>query len=310
MTPKDKNPLRLGTRGSALARTQSEQIAADLRRLSPDERFETVIIKTTGDVQIEGPLSRLAGKGFFTKEIEEALLDGRIDLAIHSLKDLPTELPDGLEIGAIPRREDPRDALIGQALGPGSRIGTSSLRRASQLRMLYPGCTVCELRGNLDTRISKVKSGAYDSAVVAAAGLLRLGRQSEITQLMDPARFLPAPGQGALAIEIRKGDRRTAEVVRRVHSEETERCVGAERAFLSRLGSGCQVPVGALAKISGGTLALRGRVVSLDGTQVLEGEESGPSADAARAGERLAERLLKQGAAKIIRSIELNSGRS
>ena len=302
--------IRVGTRGSLLARTQTEWVVAQLRQACPSVQFETQIIRTAGDVYTQQLPARLLGKGFFTKEIEDALLAATVDLAVHSLKDLPTEWAPGLTLGAIPPREDPRDALVGltaaelAARPAGLCIGTSSLRRAAQLRRFMPGCRVENLRGNLDTRLRKVKEGAVDCAVLAAAGLRRLGRESEIRHLFSAEEMLPAPGQGALAVEIRAGDDRVSAVVRALHCADTECCVTAERAFMRCLGGGCQVPVAALATVTGRNLRLQGRVVSLDGGRMLEGTREGTREQASALGEALAEALLAQGAGEIVREIE------
>ena len=302
--------IRVGTRGSLLARTQTDWALRQLQQRCPDVRFEVTVVRTAGDANTGKLPARLAGKGFFTKEIEDALLSDTVDLAVHSLKDLPTEWASGLALGAIPPREDPRDALVGldvdqlTARAAGIRIGTSSLRRSAQLRRAFPGCRVENFRGNLDTRLRKVKDGEVDCAVVAAAGLHRIGRQAEIRHLFTAAQMLPAPGQGALAIEIRAGDERVRRVTRTLHCADTEAAVTAERSFMHRLGGGCQVPVAALATVDGSRLHLEGRVISLDGARVLEGFRDGPRDQAAALGESLAEGLRAQGADIIIREIE------
>jgi hydroxymethylbilane synthase len=281
-----------------------------LRRACPAVRFEVQVIRTAGDANTGQLPARFLGKGFFTKEIEDALLAGTIDLAVHSLKDLPTDWAAGLALGAIPPREDPRDALVGLTLADlaakpaGVRIGTSSLRRAAQLRRRFPACRVENLRGNLDTRLRKVKDGTVDCAVLAAAGLRRLGRAAEIRHLFAGEEMLPAPGQGALAVEIRAADTGVRRVARTLHCSDTDACVTAERAFMRRLGGGCQVPVAALATVDGSGLRLHGRVVSLDGGRMLEGVEGGAREQASALGERLAAALLAQGAGEIVREIE------
>jgi hydroxymethylbilane synthase len=302
--------IRVGTRGSLLARTQTEWVLDRLRAEHPSLRFEAVIIRTTGDIRTQDGPARFAGKGFFTKEIEDALLADSIDLAVHSLKDLPIEWPQGLALGAVPVREDPRDALVGgtcehlHAAGRTVRIGTSSLRRGAQLRRAFPGCSVVNLRGNLDTRLQKVRDGAVDCAVLAAAGLRRLGRQQEISDFFTLEQMLPAPGQGALAMEIRAGDERLRELLAPVHCALTATAVEAERAFMSALGGGCTLPVAALATVEDGILRLRGRVLSLDGDRCLDSQAEGPAAAPGDVGRAAAAQLLARGAADIIRMVE------
>lgn len=312
VTTTTKNEIiRVGTRGSLLARTQTDWVLQQLQQRCPEVRFEVTVIRTAGDANTGKLPARLAGKGFFTKEIEEALLSNTVDLAVHSLKDLPTEWAPGLALGCIPPREDPRDALVGLAvteLAAGIRIGTSSLRRAAQLRRAFPACRVENLRGNLDTRLRKVKDGEVDCAVVAAAGLHRIGRQAEIRHRFTAEQMLPAPGQGALAIEIRAGDDRVRRVTQTLHCADTEAAVIAERTFMHRLGGGCQVPVAALATVNGPRLHLQGRVISLDGTRVLEDFREGPREQAAALGESLAQALCARGADVIIREIEQHFG--
>jgi hydroxymethylbilane synthase len=302
--------IRVGTRGSLLARTQTEWVLERLRAAHPELQTETVVIRTAGDVRsaTAGP-ARLGGKGFFTKEIEDALRDGTVDLAVHSLKDLPVACPPGLTLGALPTREDPRDALVGlsgerlQAAAGSVRIGTSSLRRAAQLRRAFPGCTVVDLRGNLDTRLQKVRDGVVDGAVLAAAGLHRLGRQGEIADYFTLEQMLPAPGQGALAIEIRADDAGLRELLAPLHCFRTAAAVEAERAFLQALGGGCSLPVAALATVTEDTVQLRGRVLSLDGACCLDAQAEGPAGTAGDVGRSAAATLLARGAADILRRV-------
>jgi hydroxymethylbilane synthase len=269
-----------------------------------------VIIRTSGDVHTQKMPARLLGKGFFTKEIEDALLSVEVDLAVHSLKDLPTEWPEGLGLGATPPREDPRDALVGatvkQLTGAPTemRIGTSSLRRGAQLRRLVPGCRVESLRGNIDTRLGKVTSGVVDCAVLAAAGLKRGGFGDRITDLFEPDQMLAAPGQGALALEVRSDDARLKELLQAVHCETTCACVAAERTFMHTLGGGCQLPVAALAVRDGETLCLRGRVLYLDGSDEIDGSLEGNVGEPEALGDQLARQFLDRGADGLIRRIE------
>jgi hydroxymethylbilane synthase len=311
-----RSPLILGTRGSPLALWQANHVKTLLERAHDIEvRLET--IRTTGDKITDVPLGQVgpdvirAGgtKALFTKEIEEALLAVRIDLAVHSLKDLPVALPDGLTIGAIPAREDARDALIsrhGQPLAKlprGTRVGTSSLRRQLQLRLLRNDLVIEPVRGNLDTRLRKLDEGRYDAVVVALAGLKRMGWADRATQVFSPEEMVPAIGQGALAIEIRAGDAGVHALLGPLRDPEAESCCAAERAFLARLGGGCQVPLAAHAEVKQERLRLTGVAVSLDAARAVRGVEEGPQEDAAALGTALAEKLLSQGAREILAAI-------
>lgn len=304
------DPIRVGTRASLLARTQTQWALDAVREHAPEVRFETVTIRTSGDVRTQEIPARFAGKGFFTKEIEEALLSGAVDLAIHSLKDLPADCPAGLALGALPPREDPRDALVGCTMAElrrasGTlRIGTSSLRRKAQLLRAFPGCQVVDLRGNIDTRLQRTKDGTVDAAVLAAAGLRRLGLSDAISACFDADLMLPPPGQGALALQIRADDQRLRDLLRPVHCSATASCVQAERSLMHALGGGCQLPVAALATIDGDQLLLRGRILSLDGTICLEGTRTGRPDEAETIGSDLAGELADQGATALIAEIE------
>jgi len=295
----------IGSRGSQLALWQARHIAAKLADLGAETRVE--IIKTTGDKITDVPLAKVGGKGLFTKEIEEALLARAIDVAVHSLKDLPSEVPEGLTLAAIPEREDPRDALVGrplEELGDGARVGTSSLRRASQLRALGQGIAIEMLRGNVDTRLRKLDQGDYDAIVLAAAGLKRLGLEGRIRELLPPAIMCPAVGQGALAIETRMNDE-AFEVVRKLDHMESRIAITAERAMLAALGGGCQVPVGGYAVVNGKIVHLRAIVASPDGSRVIRGELAGVVlADHPRQlGTALANDLLSRGAREILSEV-------
>lgn len=310
-----RSPLILGSRGSKLALWQANFIKNTLERQRPVEvRIE--IIRTTGDKITDVPLATLGGtKALFTKEIEEALLAGRIDLAVHSLKDMPTFLPQGLILAAIPAREDARDALISRhgqkwnELTAGARVGTSSLRRQVQLRRLRRDLMIEPLRGNLDTRLRKLDEGQYDAVVVAQAGLNRMGLADRATQIFSADEMLPAIGQGALAIETRDGDEELRAGLDGLRDPDTEAAITAERAFLARLGGGCQVPLAAHAQVKGERLRLKGVVVTTDGEQAVEGSEEGAASEAEAIGKALAERLLKQGAAEILAAITAGSVR-
>ena len=292
--------LVIASRGSQLALWQARWVAAQLSAAGHPCRIE--IVKTTGDRITDVPLAKVGTKGLFTKEIEEALLDGRADLAVHSLKDLPTELPEGLVLAAVPEREDPRDAVVGRKLAElpsGARGGTNSLRRAAQLRQLRPDCRVESVRGNLDTRLRKLDEGQYDAIMLAAAGLKRLGWGDRIAEILDPEQMCPAVGQGALAIETRAG----FEKVALLDHADTHTAIVAERAVLAALGGGCQVPIGAYATVSEGRVRLLAIVAAPDGSQVVGAQAGGPAAEAAEVGARMAAYLLERGARRILEAV-------
>ena len=286
-----------------MALWQSRWVAAELAKLGFETRIE--IIHTTGDKITDVPLSKVGTKGLFTKEIEEALLDGSVDLAVHSLKDMPTDLPEGLTLAAIPEREDPRDAVIGAKLSDlkhGARVGTSSLRRAAQLRQHRPDLVIESIRGNVDTRLRKQAEGQFDSIILASAGLHRLGWQDRIAELLEPEFMIPAVGQGALAIETRLQGA-GIEACRRLDHAATRACVTAERAVLAELGGGCQVPLGAYAKLTNDSLTLMAKVVSPTDERSFEGSLQGPAKEAAALGRQLGRQLLKDGAAQILKEV-------
>jgi len=263
------------------------------------------IIKTTGDKITDVPLAKVGTKGLFTKEIEEALLDGRADLAVHSLKDLPTQVPKGLVLAAVPQREDPRDALVGKRLAelaPGARVGTSSLRRAAQLRRLRPDLVVEPVRGNLDTRLRKLDEGRYDAILLAAAGLKRLGWGGRISEILEPETMCPAVGQGALAVETRASGP-GFDACRALDHPATHAAVAAERSLLMALGGGCQTPIGAHATARNRRLRLLAMVASPDGARMVRGVTDGLPSDAGRLGQELAESLLDGGARKILEAV-------
>ncbi len=294
--------LVVGSRGSALALWQARHIAARLQELGEETRIE--IIKTTGDKIQDVPLSQVGGKGLFTKEVEEALLAGTIDLAVHSLKDMPTEIPGGLTLAAIPEREEPRDALVGATLADlkeGVRIGTSSLRRSAQLHALGRGLAIENLRGNVDTRLRKLDEGKYDAIVLASAGLRRLGWQDRIRELIPEDVMCPAVGQGALAIETREDGGAAWNIVRKLDHAESRKTVEAERALLAVLGGGCQVPIGAYARIENGSLRLRAIVASPDGSRIIRDELWG--SNPLITGTELGKRLLEAGARQILGAV-------
>lgn len=286
----------IGSRGSQLALWQARHIAASL---GGETRIE--IIKTSGDKIQDVPLAAVGGKGLFTKEIEEALLAGAIDLAVHSMKDLPTKLPEGLAISAIPEREDARDALIGQPLRDGMRVGTASLRRSAQLRHVHPHLQIEMLRGNVDTRLRKLDEGRYDAIVLAAAGLRRLGWHDRIRELIPVEIMCPAAGQGALAIETRNDGGPAQQITRQLNHGPTSTAVAAERAMLEVMGGGCQVPIGAHATIDGASIHLRAIVAAPDGSRLVRGELSG--LDPVGLGTALGRRLLAEGADEILKAV-------
>ena len=287
-----------GSRASTLALAQSRLVIAALENRFPDQIFEIKNISTRGDRVLDRSLSEIGGKGVFVKEIEEALLAGQIDLAVHSCKDLPTEQPAGLAIGAILEREDPRDVLVSREgrpladLAAGARVGTSSPRRAAQLKAMRPDLQVADIRGNVDTRLRKLDEGQYDAIVLAAAGLSRLGLSDRACEFLDPAVFLPAPAQGALAVETRASDARTGALVASLDHFATRLVVDAERAFLRALGGGCSLPMGAYATVSGDSLAVSG--VLADGGRLLRSTAQGPAAAAAQLGAQAATDVIGQ----------------
>ncbi len=292
--------LKIGTRGSKLARSQAGWVAGRLR--ASGHEVEIRIIRTTGDRVGAVPLAALGQqqgiKGVFTKEIEEALLAGEIDLAVHSLKDLPTELDERLSLGCIPARADPRDALVGSRLDelrPGDRVGTGSLRRAAQLGLLRPDVAAAEIRGNVDTRLGKLRAGEFDAILLAAAGLERLGLRSEVAECLDTDRMVPAVGQGALGIEIRKGDDRARELLGPLHDAAAAVAVEAERCLLRALGGGCGIPIGAHARIRDGRLHMIAGAASRAGGMV-RASAAAPAEEAAGLGAMLAAELLENGA--------------
>ena len=296
--------LTIGSRGSQLALWQARWIKSRLEEMGQACRIE--IIKTTGDKITDVPLAKIGSKGLFTKEIEEALLRGDVDLAVHSMKDLPTELPEGLTIAAVPLREDPRDALAGKALGDlaaGNKVGTSSLRRAAQLLALRPDLRVESLRGNLDTRLRKLAEGRYDAIMLAAAGLKRMGWGERIAEVLSVDSMCPAVGQGALAIETRSGGGDAERICRQLDHAETRLAVLAERALLGALGGGCQVPIGAYGRIEDGKLLLMAVVCSPDGKRLIRRNTSGALAEAEALGQRLGQELLDAGADDILESV-------
>jgi len=304
--------LRIGTRASLLAVTQSTWVKNQIEQQYPDTTVELVKILTKGDKILDVPLAKVGGKGLFVKEIEDALLDGRVDLAVHSMKDVPAEVPVDLQVAIIPKREIPQDAFVSvsyknvDALPQGAVIGTSSLRRKSQLACLRPDLEIRDLRGNLDTRLRKLDEGEYDAIILAGAGLNRLGMQKRITALFTSEQMLPAIGQGSLGIELRMADTELLDGLQFLHHRDTAVTVSAERAFLLRLEGGCQVPIGGFATIDNETITLTGLIASLDGKTILREQLSGPAAEAEKIGVTLAETLLDRGGKAILDEVYEN----
>ena len=304
-----KGILRLGTRASLLALRQANWVKAKMEEENPGVKVTLVRIQTQGD-KMDIPLFKAGGKGLFVKEIEEALLGGDVDLAVHSAKDLPILIPEGLALIAFPEREDPRDALISKDGRPwekiswGGRMGTSSLRRQAQLLNLRPDLKIVPLRGNLDTRIKKLSTQNLDAIILASAGLRRMGWEDRVAEFFEPEVILPAIGQGILAIEARLKDKRVHHLLASLNHPPTQLCFLAERAFLQRIGGGCQVPIAGLAQLASGRLHLSALVAAADGREVIRGKLEGPLAQGEVLGRRLAEELLEKGARDILNEVE------
>jgi hydroxymethylbilane synthase len=300
--------LIIGTRGSALALWQARYVAAAIEKHNPGFKTQLTIIKTRGDKILDSPLAQIGGKGLFTKEIEDALLENRVDLAVHSMKDLPTELPEGLHIGATLKREDPRDVYISrdgrplQDLGPGARIGTSSLRRKAFLLNRFPDLEIISIRGNVDTRLKKMETEDLAGLILAAAGIVRMGFSDKITSYLEADLIIPAIGQGALAIETRSQDTETNEAVAALNDTETEDCVRVERAFLKRMGGGCQVPMAAHCVTDGKGIEIMAGVVHPDGNPILRDTFHAEKVST-YIGVQLADVLLERGADRILKSV-------
>ena len=299
--------LRMGTRGSALAVAQTELVRDKLVAAHPGLQVEIVRITTSGDKDLDRPLHQLGGKGVFTKELDDALLENRIDCAVHSLKDVPTEMPEGLVLGAIGHRATPFDVLVTNdgmildELPEGAKVGTSSLRRKAQLLLYRDDLNIVDMRGNVGTRLRKLEEGQVDALVLAAAGLERLGLQDRVSEILTQDVMIPAPGQGILGIAIRVGDAKTQRLID-VFEDPNARAAGAcERGFLAALGGGCQAPAGALAETIGSSIGITGIIVSPDGIDVYKGDHEGKKSAAAAIGKRLAIDLLDQGGDKVVR---------
>lgn len=301
--------LRIATRQSPLALWQAEHVAERLRQLHPGLQVELVGMITRGDKILDSPLAKVGGKGLFVKELEQGLLDGHADLAVHSMKDVPVDFPAGLGLAAILAREDPRDAFVSHryphpdALPPGARVGTSSLRRQCQLAARYPAWEIRSLRGNVGSRLAKLDAGEFDAILLAVAGLKRLGLEARITLTLEPELSLPAIGQGAIGVECRLDDLRTCALIVALNDPATWIRIMAERALNARLQGGCQVPIAGHALLEGDQLWLRGLVGEPDGSQIVASEIRGPAADAETLGTTLAENLLERGADAILRRV-------
>ncbi len=313
--------VRIASRGSQLALWQTRAVEAAIRAAQPGIEVEIRVIRTTGDNVQDVPLAKIGDKGLFTKELDVALLSGEADLAVHSLKDVPTRVPEGLEIVAVGRREDPRDVLLLPpgatgtlaTLAAGARVGTSSLRRRAQLCAVRPDLDVVDLRGNLNTRLAKLDRGDYDAIILAAAGVIRLGWEDRIAAYLDPAEWLPAVGQGALGVVARSGDERIRALLAGFHDPLTAACTAAERAFLAALEGGCQIPIGALATLDDEGLTLHGLVADVDGEEVLRDSVfvagDAWTAASAAAGRGLAARMLELGAGEVLARVRGESPR-
>jgi len=302
--------IRIGTRGSQLALYQAKKVKATLESIFPQLQVELKIIKTKGDKILDVALSKIGDKGLFTKEIENELLDGTVDIAVHSLKDLPTLLPDGLKLGAVLERGEFRDALVSKKgkklsdLGAGDVVATSSLRRIAGLLKVNNQIVIKDIRGNVNSRLQKMEDGYCDAMIMAAAGLQRLGLENYITEIIDPEVILPAVSQGAIAIETRIGDLEVEALMAKINHQETWDCIVAERAFLAELQGGCQVPLGCFSQVEDGKLTLHGFVASIDGKEFIRETISGELALGARLGIDLAGKMLEKGALEILNKIK------
>ena len=298
--------LRIATRSSPLALWQAEEVARRLKPIYPDLKVSLVQMKTRGDKLLDAPLAKVGGKGLFVKELEVGILEGRADIAVHSMKDVPIEFPEGLELALIMQREDPRDAFVSNqydsldSMPAGTLVGTSSLRRQTQIRERYPHLRIDWLRGNVNTRLRKLDDGEYNAIILACAGLIRLGFEHRITRSLEPEECLPAIGQGAVGIEVRSDDIAVKELLAPLGHAETSTRIAAERALNEALNGGCQVPIAGYAVLDDGQIFLRGLVGEPDGSRILRAEASGKAEDAVSIGRQLAEDLLSQGADQIL----------
>lgn len=305
-----KKHIKIGTRGSQLALYQAKKVKATLESMFPELLVELDIIKTKGDKILDVALSKIGDKGLFTKEIENALIDGSVDIAVHSLKDLPTKLPEGLKLGAVLERGEFRDALVSKngkklsELGAGDVVATSSLRRQAGLMKMNDQIIIKDIRGNVNSRLQKMEEGYCDAMIMAAAGLQRLGLENYITEIIDPQIIVPAVSQGAIAIETRMDDPAVEFLMQQINHTDTWNAIIAERAFLSHLEGGCQVPLGCYTKVNDGQLTMHGFVASLDGTQFINETISGEISKGAELGVEMAEKMLSLGALEILNHIK------
>lgn len=302
--------IRIATRSSPLALWQAEEVARRLMLLHPGLNVLLVQMKTQGDKLLDAPLSKAGGKGLFVKELEDGILEGRADIAVHSMKDVPVDFPEGLELRVIMQRGDPRDAFVSNhydslaSMPAGKRVGTSSLRRQMQIREAYPQLEIDWLRGNVNTRLVKLDEGNYDAIILACAGLIRLGFEQRIKRALEPEECLPAIGQGAIGIEVRSDDKAVKELIEPLAHADTMSCIAAERAMNQALSGGCQVPIAGFALLTDGGIYMRGMVGEPDGSRILRAEIKGSVRQAASLGKRLAADLLAQGAADILRRLQ------
>lgn len=307
-----KNRLRIATRKSPLAMWQAEEVKRLLTRLKPDLSIELVSMTTKGDQLLDSPLAKIGGKGLFIKELELAMLDGRADIAVHSIKDMPAKIPDGFELGPILARENPFDAFVSNStkhleqLPHGARVGTCSLRRKAQLLAVRPDLKILDLRGNVNTRLAKLDDGQYDAIILAAAGLTRLKMTDRIKHTIDPTVCLPAVGQGAIGIELKQGDTDTLAIIQDLDDIDTRHRVIAERALNARLNGGCQAPIAGFSTLENNTLTMTARIAEPDGQRVLQAEQSGSVSDAPAIGLAVAESLLAQGGQKILSALGID----
>jgi hydroxymethylbilane synthase len=298
--------IKIGTRGSKLALTQANFVVEKIKKIMPETDIEISVIKTSGDIMQDVSLLKIGGKGVFVKEIEDALLSNAIDLAVHSMKDVPTEIPDGLEFAAILQREDARDILASrdgrkiEQMPKGARIGTGSLRRSAQLLDMLPDAVIVPLRGNLDTRLKKIETEKLDGVIVAAAGMKRMGLVQRITQFLPVELMLPAVGQGALGLEVRTGDSELKKILAKLNHAPTNTEIAAERAFLRCLGGGCRLPIAALGKLEGDKLSLEGLVAAPQGSGIIRDKVKGTVFEAEELGKKLAEMILERGGKKFL----------
>lgn len=301
--------IRIATRQSPLALWQAEHVAARLEQQFPHVKTELVKMVTQGDKILDAPLAKIGGKGLFVKELEQGMLDGLADIAVHSMKDVPVEFPEGLHLAAILTREDPTDAFVSNhyasfaELSANARIGTSSLRRQCQIKAIYPDAEIISLRGNVNTRLAKLDAGDYDAIILASAGLKRLGMGHRITQCLETGVSLPAIGQGAIGIECRINDTEINELLNALHDNDTGLCVRAERAMNARLNGGCQVPIAGFAELINNQLFMRGLVGSADGSVIYRSERSGTVTEVETLGQSIADDLLAQGANEILQAL-------